>query len=360
MKPVVEGFTDPIPQEKLNLKEDEGNLGTDVQIENEKPHVHRIFHNVGDALPDFDPVKDDINILDWIDKMEEYGDLYDWDEVAIKHFALSKLQGVARKWRDSLHSEFRSWEDWKRVLCQTFPISVSVVDLKLKAENYKRRNNQNVTEYFFEKLSLCNKASMTADESIEWIVRGLENNRFRDYLGPLHRYRNATDLLPDIKSADSYIGSVEKSVPVRSFNVSESQSGSFRNDVKKEVTCFQCPKENITSQVGRQQHRESRFSTGQGANRESDSSNSSSFRKTENVIHVIGNHEKYFKDALVNEKPIKSYVDLGSSCVTIRLEDAECNGFTFMESEELQPLVGYGNGIVKPIGIFSAKITVDS
>lgn len=31
-----------------------------------------------------------------------------------------------------------------------------------------------------------------------------------------------------------------------------------------------------------------------------------------------------------------------------------------MESEDLHPLVGYGNGIVKPLGIFSAKITIEA
>lgn len=366
--------TDLLLKEKLNLKDDGNNLDSGGESENEKTHVHRIFHNIGDALPNFDPVKDEINILDWIDKMEECGDLYNWDEVAIKHFALSKLQGVAKKWRDSLPSERRSWEEWKGLLYETFPANIGAVDLRINAENYKRKNNQNVTEYFFEKLTLCNKASMLPEEAIEWIVRGLENNRFRDYLGPLHRYKYPSELLPDIKSADSYIGSVQKSVPVRSFNqnLKENQTGSFRNPVKKEVSCFrchekghysrQCPKGNVNNQIGGQ-HREGGFSTSQSAGRlSSGSNNSSSFRKPENAIQVIGNqsnHQKYFKDALINDKPIKSYVDLGSSCVTIRLEDAECNGFTFMESEDLQPLVGYGNGIVKPLGIFSAKITVD-
>lgn len=368
----VKGDADSeLPKNDIN-RSDGDNGGPNGQTQNGGVHVHRMFHNVGDALPAFDPVKDDINILDWIDKIEEYGDLYDWDEIAIKHFALMKLHGVARKWRDSLPSENRSWEEWKSILFATFPSGKSVVDLRIIAENYKRKSQQNVTEYFFEKLSLCNKASMCEEESIEWIVRGLENNRFRDFLGPLHRYTNPSQLLPDIKAADSYIGSVQRSVAVKPVNiVKENQTGSFRNAVRKEISCFrchekghysrQCPKGNNTSDLKHQID----SSSGQGASSSRSagvgySSTSSSYKKPENVIQVIGNHQKYFKDAFVNGKPIKSYIDLGSSCVTIRLEEAERNGFTFMESDDLQPLIGYGNGIVKPLGIFSAKIIVDS
>lgn len=346
------------------------NFGPNGQTQRREPHVRRIFHDVEDALPGFDPVEDDMNILDWIDKMEEYGDLYEWDEVAITHFALMKLHGVARKWRDSLPSKNRSWEEWKVILLATFPSGKSDVELRISAENYKRKTNQHVTEYFFEKLSLCNKARMCEEEAIEWIVRGLENNRFRDYLGPLQKYKHPSELLPDIKSADSYIRRFEDSVIVNEVFVEESRSGSYRNERISEFSCFRCsgkghyardcPERNNLSDCG------SSGSTKENCEESSSSGSAdeeiglgSSVERSENMIQMIGSHVKYFKEAFINGTPIKSYIDLGSSCVTIRLEDAECNGFTFMELDDLQPLVGYGNGIVKPLGIFSAKITVD-
>jgi len=41
------------------------------------------------ALPEFDPVKT-MAIDQWIDKIKEFAVLYDWDDVAVQHFALSK------------------------------------------------------------------------------------------------------------------------------------------------------------------------------------------------------------------------------------------------------------------------------
>ena len=61
----------------------------------------RHFRGVASVLPEFDPVSNDLTVEDWIEKIEEYGDLYNWDEIAIRHYALSKLTGVARKWRDA-------------------------------------------------------------------------------------------------------------------------------------------------------------------------------------------------------------------------------------------------------------------
>jgi len=35
--------------------------------------------------------------------------LYEWDDVAIEHYALAKLTGVAKIWRDSLPRAERTW-----------------------------------------------------------------------------------------------------------------------------------------------------------------------------------------------------------------------------------------------------------
>lgn len=58
----------------------------------------RHFRDLASVLPAFDPVTADLTIEQWISKIEEFGDLYHWDDVAVRHYALTKLSGVARKW----------------------------------------------------------------------------------------------------------------------------------------------------------------------------------------------------------------------------------------------------------------------
>lgn len=55
---------------------------------------------------------------------------------------------------------------------------------------------------------------------------------------------------------------------------------------------------------------------------------------------------------------MKSYIDLGSSCVTLRDYVAEKEGFTYLE-DDFEPLIGYGYGKVKPKGLFTANLTID-
>lgn len=143
-----------------------------------------------------------------------YGDLYAWNDVAIKHYGLSKLVGPARRWRDSLPRQERSWRDWAELLRENFPCQESALTLTKRAQSYKRRPNQDIAEYY-EKLARCNEAGMKTQEIIEWIVDGLDNARFRDYLGPLSRYEKPSQLLPDLQSGSTYIREVSQAKGTR-------------------------------------------------------------------------------------------------------------------------------------------------
>jgi hypothetical protein len=326
----------------------------------------RYFKNIDEVLPNFDPVKEDISVNQWIDKIEEYAEIYDWDDLAIRHFGLSKLCGVARAWRDSLPRQERKWQDWCRLLRENFPCQENRMAITLDAQNYKRKSGQHIVEYFYEKLARCNKAAMSEQETIEWIVHGLNNNKFRDHLGPLSRYKRPSELLPDIKSASNYISDTKDKVFGKHF-----VSGNDKTNTRGIPKCYQCGKEghiarncfsnknkSVTcfkcSKIGH-------YAKDCGRFRETQSKSAVSSSSTEGIkVLQIGSdtHRKYFKDALINGRPTKCYIDLGSSCVTIRLDLVEQMGYTYFETD-LEPLVGYGQGVVKPIGMLTVDLTID-
>lgn len=324
----------------------------------------RYFRDMDEVLPVFDPVKDEIDVNQWIDKIEEYGTIYNWDDVTIKHFALSKLCGVARSWRDSLPaSGDRSWEDWCQLLRENFPCERSELTIRLEAQNYKRKSNQNVIEYFYEKLARCNRANMSNAESIEWIVDGLNNVKFREYLGPLRRYSKPSELLPDIKSAN--VGMID--VKDKSNFKIVGHNGNNGRVVK----CFKCKQEgHLANKCTQQSENRSKAVTCFKCNNKGHyardcgkvperSGAVSSTTNNPSVLQVGNNsHGKYFKDALINGNPTKCYVDLGSSCVAIREDIIKQMGIGYLEME-LEPLVGYGQGTVKPIGAVTVDLSID-
>lgn len=111
--------------------------------------------------------------------------MYRWDDLATKHYAFSKLEGVAKSWKDIVERPKRTWDDWKNLLRRTFLSGETDIKKVLEAQNYRRKLGQNIVEYFYEKLSRCNRARMSKAESVEWIVDGLNNTQYRSYLGPL-------------------------------------------------------------------------------------------------------------------------------------------------------------------------------
>ncbi|XP_076394117.1 sphingosine kinase 2 isoform X3 [Megachile rotundata] len=78
------------------------------------------------------------------------------------------------------------------------------------------------------------------------------------------------------------------------------------------------------------------------------------------VLHIQPgqNHAKYFKDAYINGNHMRCYVDLGSSCVALREDVAQEAGLTYLEGSFGQ-LTGYGDGTVTPVGMMTARITID-
>ncbi|KAK9711357.1 Zinc knuckle [Popillia japonica] len=84
---------------------------------------------------------------------------------------------------------------------------------------------------------------MQDKETIEWIVHGLQNGRFRDYLGPLSRYEKPTQLLNDLKVGVKHILNTKNKVPqpTQKDTSKPDRGGEITREHKlKQITCFKC------------------------------------------------------------------------------------------------------------------------
>lgn len=62
-----------------------------VSLLNQQPNRGRSFMDLSNVLPNFDPVDNGVDVNQWIEKIEEYKDMYMSDDLATRHYALSKL-----------------------------------------------------------------------------------------------------------------------------------------------------------------------------------------------------------------------------------------------------------------------------
>lgn len=343
----------------------------------------RYLADIAMVVPEFDPVHGALTIDKWIDKVEEYAVLYEWDDVAVQHFALTKLAGVARLWRDSLPREERTWLQWVPLLKENFPsTNEDVLRIKLNAQNYSRKSGQNMIEYFYEKLSRCNRAGMDDNEKIQWVVRGIGNDRYRDYLGPLSNYKKPADLLPHLISANDYIErDKEKNVHKSNENpvVKHTRTTGTSNPNKTSLICFRCRVAGHTSKectkkptvtcfrCSKPGHKASECRTNKpSANDTSNavpqaSSTTNGSGKQRPVLQLnseTASQNKYFKIAIINGERVQSYIDMGAACVAMRKSEADRLNISYDDSAR-DEFVGYGFGRVSSLGRFKTTIIID-
>ena len=57
------------------MRDERGNMSSSNEIDQHREEKQeRWFRDVSDVVPEFDPEKKEISIIDWIDEVEEYGE----------------------------------------------------------------------------------------------------------------------------------------------------------------------------------------------------------------------------------------------------------------------------------------------
>ena len=217
------------------------------------------------------------------------------------------------------------------------------------SRNISMRNLQNATK------PKCRK------ESVDWIIDGLNNVRIRDYLGPLYRYLTPAKLLPDLKSATHLLYNEEKPKP----KFHNKDNGKEHKTERKNFTCLNCKEERHAASACPKPRSNNCFLCNEPGHRAKDcrskvsADQSTSEGSDKRVLHILKDRKrlKYFKEAFIKGKMIKSYVDPGSEAVALREDAAHELGLEYHESSER--LTGYGNGRVYTLGELQAELSID-
>lgn len=87
------------------------------------------------------------------------------------------------------------------------------------------------------------QSSKNGREIIQWIVRGIGNDRFWDYLGPLSNNYRPAELLPHLISANDYIKcdkEREARKPSGPTNTKYTRTSKTSDTNKTSIVCFRC------------------------------------------------------------------------------------------------------------------------
>ncbi|KAL0882020.1 hypothetical protein ABMA27_001769 [Loxostege sticticalis] len=362
-----------------------------------KSGSHKI--NAGNnVIPEFDPLSKNQNIVNWLTKVEECAEIYNWDEREIIHYALPKLTGLAKSWYQSLPSVRFTWAEWKAKLVDSFPCRENYAELLTDMLALKARFGEPLEQYFYSKLNLLNRCNIKGRQAVDCILHGIEDRSIR--LGAqAAQFDLPEQVLKYLKTVK--VGNTRESVlntnraraDKRQLNNKPTMTKNSANSSKPPIKCFNCGLEGHPSFLCTKPiekcsgcHRighkitscPNAQSRGVQSNEKSNGKekqvlrvcvSNTSVDKNITILNVENDHllkekslsdnsrDKYFMTIEVNHKPLDCYVDLGSECSLIRRTDALKLGVE-QNSDNLPLLKGVGNNCLRAMSRIEANVNV--
>ncbi|XP_072939233.1 uncharacterized protein [Epargyreus clarus] len=133
----------------------------------------KITHLDTEVIPKFDPGKKTTNVKGWLHKIDQLGELYDWEDRDKIFVMQTRLRGAARDWYDELDDYEGTWTTWKQRLLQVFPRSTDYVDRLEEMLARVKTNSETMSSYYYDKISLIKKCDIEGKDATSCLIRGL-------------------------------------------------------------------------------------------------------------------------------------------------------------------------------------------
>lgn len=340
------------------------------------------------VIPEFDPNDGSQNIEAWIHKVNECATIYSWNETQIRHYALTKLTGLAKRWYQGLPSLLYTWEQWTEKLKAAFPSTENYGELLQRMLQARCKIGQPLDVYYYEKMTLINRCEITGRKAVGCLVHGIDDKFIRMSANAC-RFEEPEQLFSYLKTlvSDGY------SVQRRKLPLNKDDKGSYQSQsnlvsnynevVKPAIICFNCGEPghirtkctqpmkrcNICRRVGHiakdcknnKSHDLINLSNNNNGPENVIQTTTLSSDKTTMSISANGSDcDKYFKNIKLEGFERQAFVDLGSNCSLLKESVAKEIYGAYHIDKELPNLRGFGNASVKPLGSIKGTLEVDT
>ncbi|CAH2086561.1 unnamed protein product [Euphydryas editha] len=324
---------------------------------------------VMNVLPEFDPSKRNQTIDMWISKVNECSKMYNWTERQIIHYALPKLERLAKKWYQGLPSLLFSWDEWQSKLKLAFPSNENYGQRLTDMLACRAKYGESLEEYYYEKMVLLNRCNIFEKNAVDCILLGIDDRSVRtsaeaaQYTEPdkLLVFLRNIKVTGKIDNKPLQSGRSDNRQPRIHKPLQEFRGRNDRGTNRFSNKCYNC---------GDKGH--PFFKCSQPLKRCTDCHkighlNDNCLKKisntsTKSVMKIFeeqDNDSKYYKDATVNGQSLKCFIDFGSQCTMLRESTARVLVDTWSMSD-LPVLRGFGDSMVNCLGKCKVEIAVDS
>lgn len=308
-------------------------------------------------LPEFNPSTKNQKMLVWLKKVNECASVYGWDEKTTVHFAMQKLQGLAKTWYETLDTIKFTWEQWQEKLVEAFPCEMNYGQSLEEMLRRKSRFNESIETYYYEKLALLNQCEITGKKAVDCIIHGISDRTTKSSALAL-RCVEPVHLLRFLSSQTTSSQMLPRE---RNFNQFENKSNSrITSKFNQGVFCYNCKEKGHPYMKCPKPLIRCASCSKIGHNTDNCKEKSESTAQINNPLKTlrISNfnlNNKFVKEVCVNGKSLNAFIDLGSEATLIRQSDfAELN---LIHNNIPTTLKGFGNSLVQAVG--SARLNID-
>ncbi|XP_075990295.1 uncharacterized protein LOC142985939 [Anticarsia gemmatalis] len=321
-------------------------------------------NNLNNVVPEYDPCNRAQTMECWLRKVNECASIYGWDERQTIHFSLQKLVGLAKKWYEALPTVVYTWSEWQAKLRKAFPSEDNYGRLLEEMLSRTSRIDENLREYFYDKLTLLNRCEISGKKAVDCIVHGITDRSIRNGA----QAQNCTepeDLLKFLsaqKSLPMSTNRFQSRTNQKTTVADNSNSSNSNTNSSSAVVCYnchtrghpyyRCTKPLTRCKVCRRLGHDNDSCKLDPINLRdfgaSNGTNHISEKKTLKIDTTSDNHDKFLKKATVNDVVYDAYIDFGSECTLMRGSDAEKLKLD-RKTNDIPVVRGFGQSSVIPL-----------
>lgn len=306
---------------------------------------HPLMKDIVPLILEFDPAKNSLN--SFLQNVDRVVAMYRPDELMLIHAVTLKLKNNARKWYESLNTNYRSWQSLRSALLSEFSELRDDVDIHRELEKRKRGSHEDVIDFAYEMRRISAESNIEEKNVIKYIITNLNNSNLTYSLSVM-KINTFSELMMRLRTHKSITSSNSNTAVVQSYhrNNSNYQPGKQphreREHPYRRITCAYCKKDGHYA-----------------VDCHLKKPNQTKIESTTNVksINCVVAKSEYTKNINLNGASVEAFIDLGSECTIVNQIIADKVFSTYERCE--QKLRGFGNGMCTAVGKAIGKIEMD-